>query len=61
MSEDQLLPCPFCGGEPEIKRTGKFRLKIRCKKCFMGLEQATLRLGLDWLKNQLFESWNNRV
>lgn len=56
-----MLPCPFCGGEPDIKQTGRNKLKLKCKRCLIGIEQKTLRFGLDWLKEQMISDWNNRV
>lgn len=56
-----LLPCPFCGGEPEIKQTGRLKMKIRCKSCLIGIEQKTLRFGIHWLEEKLIEGWNKRI
>lgn len=56
-----LKNCPFCGGEPELKQTGKNKMQIRCTKCHMGLQQKVLRLSMDWLQETLRESWNKRV
>lgn len=62
LSQDAvMLPCPFCGGEPEIKQTGRNKLKLKCKRCVIGIEQKTLRYGLDWLEKRMIEDWNKRV
>lgn len=58
---EELKPCPFCGSEPEIRQTGRNKIKIRCRSCLMGLEQKTLHFSLDWLRDKLIESWNQRV
>lgn len=36
MSDDELKPCPFCGGEPSEREAG-IGTAIRCRKC--GSEQ----------------------
>ena len=59
--EIKMLPCPFCGGEPEIEQTGKNQLKLKCKSCLIGITQKTLRFSLDWLKEKMIESWNERT
>ena len=59
--EDGLNPCPFCGGEAEIKHTGKLQLRIRCKSCYMGLTQKVFRYSLEWLEVRIKENWNKRV
>lgn len=56
----ELKPCPFCGGNAEIKQTGKNELTIRCTECLTGKTQAVLKYSLDWLKDKLIEGWNNR-
>lgn len=56
-----MLPCPFCGGDPEIKQTGRNKLKLRCRSCVMGIEQKTLRYDLIWLETKMIEGWNSRV
>ena len=43
---DQLKPCPFCGGEAEIKEDG---YTIECQECYI------TRSGLDVIPN-----WNTR-
>ncbi len=61
MENNDLLPCPFCGGKAEIKQTGKLRMKVKCKSCLMGLEQTVIRNTLEWLELKMIESWNSRV
>lgn len=56
----ELKNCPFCGNKAELKQTGKNRLKIRCVKCHMGIEQKVLNFTLEWL-DKLVESWNSRI
>jgi hypothetical protein len=57
----KYLPGPFCGGEPEIKQTGRNQLRIRCKSCLVGIEQKVLRFSLEWLEVKLADIWNTRV
>lgn len=59
--EEKLLPCPFCGGEPEILPNGRNGLKIKCRHCLMGLKQKVRLHSLDWIRIKLKESWNKRV
>lgn len=59
--EREMLPCPFCGGEPEIKQTGKNKMTVKCKSCLIGVEQSVLRFSLEWLHAKLIENWNKRV
>lgn len=56
-----LMLCPFCGGMPELKQTGKKKMRIRCVKCHIGLEQKVLRFDLEWLESSLIETWNRRT
>lgn len=60
MSEQILLPCPFCGGNAEIKQYAANGIQVRCKSCLMGLKQKTLRCSLEWLTDRMVESWNAR-
>lgn len=59
--QDNLSPCPFCSGKAEIKQTGKLKMRIRCQKCHMGLEQKVLRFSLEWLRETLVSAWNSRA
>mgnify|MGYP003403004175 CR=1 FL=1 len=59
--EIKLLPCPFCGAEPvqgPYKRNG---WEIKCKGCFVKVQQRVVRLSLDWLKESMAEAWNKRI
>lgn len=61
MKAKVLKPCPFCGGEPEIKQTGRAKLKIKCKSCVIGYEQRTIKFGIEWLEERMIETWNKRT
>jgi hypothetical protein len=61
MNTESIKACPFCGGEVEIKQTGKNELTIRCTKCLTSKTQAVLRYSLDWLREKLIEGWNARA
>ena len=61
----KLLPCPFCGGEPELLHIGndfkpKKRITIRCKKCRVERTEACLRHDFKWLEDVASKNWNNR-
>lgn len=57
----EVKPCPFCGGEPELKRKGKNGIHIRCKSCGMGNFQRVITNSMQWLESSLLEDWNKRV
>jgi predicted RNA-binding Zn-ribbon protein involved in translation (DUF1610 family) len=51
MSEQELLPCPFCGGEAEITRYGDNRKStiVECTECGCRLENGeAFRHGTAW-------------
>lgn len=63
---NELLPCPFCGSQPEIKRIGndftpKRKITIKCKKCRIERTDSAIRNGMDWLENVAIKQWNERV
>ena len=33
MKAPKLKPCPFCGGEPELRDPGMFKW-VSCRRCF---------------------------
>lgn len=57
---NKLLPCPFCGGEPEIQQIGTNRVKIICKKCQVNKIAKVKRKSVDWLTGELISWWNQR-
>lgn len=52
--EDQLAPCPFCGGKPHYERLGTSRVSciIQCDDCC-----CTLETGEVW---DCGKKWNTR-
>lgn len=61
-----LLPCPFCGSNPEINRQGnahtlKRRVVIRCPKCRIERADAATRRDMKWIEEIAIEHWNRRV
>lgn len=56
----KLKDCPFCGGEAEIEQVSRKGMRVKCKKCHMGLKQSVLRFSLEWLEKNLAEAWNRR-
>lgn len=53
--------CPFCGGEPRIKREGNNTITLRCAKCLAGFRQRFLRLAPEKLVDILIADWNKRI
>jgi len=53
--QDELLPCPFCGGRAEYGRMGSLKKScvIVCSEC-----GCTLETGEIWMCGQ---RWNTRV
>ena len=54
MKEEELLPCPFCGGKAVIERYGtrKFSTIYECEDC-----GCTLETG-EWFNHG--KAWNTR-
>ena len=62
MSEDdELKPCPFCGGKAEMKPKGMLGFTIKCKLCHVQVTQKVLRLSLEWLRVEMIKHWNTRI
>lgn len=57
----EIKPCPFCGGKPYLKRKKKNEIYLKCSTCGIGMNQATIKYGLDWLENKMIEIYNKRV
>ena len=60
-----LLPCPFCGSNPEMKFIGneyttKRSVKIICNECRISRTDSALKFGFEWLENVAAEYWNAR-
>jgi len=53
---NELLSCPFCGGEAEVKRMGTRRVSmiIGCTECGCDLET-----GETWIDKNIH--WNQRA
>jgi hypothetical protein len=63
---DELLPCPFCGGEPEFYTIGNEYTKsrkaeIRCTKCMVKRTTGAIRHSLEWCGRKAIEAWNERT
>ena len=61
LSATQLLPCPFCGGEAEIKPWGNDGLIVGCTWCGIKREQKVLRRSIEWLRPLMIHGWNVRI
>lgn len=51
VAEDQLAPCPFCGGKAKYERLGTGRVSciIQCEDCGCTLETGEVwNCGLAW-------------
>lgn len=59
MTQD-LKPCPFCGGEAELKQTGQKRLTIKCNNCKISRSQSVNRFSLNWLEEKVINHWNTQ-
>jgi len=62
---DKLLPCPFCGGEPEFYTIGNDYTKsrkaeIKCTKCMVKRTTGAIRQDLEWCGRKAIEAWNQR-
>lgn len=55
MADEQLKPCPFCGGEAKVERMGTARASMIyvCDEC-----GCTLETGETWLNSNC--RWNTR-
>ena len=54
MSSDELMPCPFCGGEAILQRSEKQTYFVLCCKCgACGPVCETRRTAI--------EAWNRRM
>ncbi len=53
---DDIMPCPFCGGESEMDTDGpdNYALFIECTQCGTELGHT------DGKEDKLIEAWNTR-
>lgn len=63
---DKMLPCPFCGNDPEIlfignNYTKSRKVTIKCKKCRVQRTDAALRFDHEWVARNAIEQWNERT
>ena len=60
-----LLPCPFCGTDPDVRFIGNAhtksrRIKVRCSGCRIERTDAAIRYGFEWLRTVAEKNWNQR-
>jgi Lar family restriction alleviation protein len=55
---DKLSPCPFCGGKPEFRRSGRQGHYIACTGCDASSNMFTALK--DDVRELLTETWNRR-
>lgn len=65
MTTPELLPCPFCGTEPEMIHIGNEytksrKIEIKCPGCRAKLINAAIHHGFDWLEEVTAKAWNKR-
>jgi hypothetical protein len=54
---ENMKPCPFCGGQPEIRRSAKNHVSVDCRKCHLFiLVGPPGEYGIDAAK----KIWNTR-
>ena len=57
---DELLPCPFCGGQPKSKFSMSTKSKIWCPEC--AVEMRAVESYPVWHTDDfLVSAWNTRV
>lgn len=71
MKKQPLLPCPFCGGQPELtaqyERQGTYRsrIEITCTCCLAAMASDRRNASAKALRviqqQQLEQEWNTRV
>lgn len=56
---DSLLPCPFCGGEAELKYISTLEARVICKRCHASAAKVN---GYDThiVAENAMELWNRR-
>lgn len=62
MPEIKLKPCPFCGGEGELKTSGfnNCYSLVECKQC--EAESRAFRISNEYCSDEkAAEAWNRRI
>jgi hypothetical protein len=62
----EVLPCPFCGAEPQWRHQGNEhtksrRLVIHCPECRVERVNGAIRNDFAWLERISVEQWNRRA
>ena len=63
---DELLPCPFCGGEANINFIGndhskKRKVEVKCSSCRVELINASIRNNSEVCAKWTIDGWNKRI
>lgn len=58
---EELKPCPFCGGKAELVRTQNFLYHIKCKKCRATVGEIKKPPSDFRTKLEVIEAWNTRA
>ena len=65
---DKLKPCPFCGGEAELKlignnHTDRRYATINCKTfgCTVSMRVGAITNDVDWCVDKVTAKWNTRI
>lgn len=63
---EELLPCPFCGGEAKKALIGndytkKRSVEVKCTQCFVKRVTAGIRSNHEQLNIWATEAWNKRT
>lgn len=59
MNEQELKPCPFCGGVARVKRNG-FRYKAKCQTCYANGPEFEQMPRMPSAKEKCVTAWNRR-
>ncbi len=65
--QNEMLPCPFCGGEPEMRHwraivNGRaiYPYQVMCKECKSRAGSSGLR-GITLTRKEAIDLWNRRI